>query len=279
MFRMFDPALRRLALAVLLTLGLARTTGAAEPDGAFACLIEPKMVLKLGTSVPGLISEVLVDRGDFVKKGEVIARLDSGVEAATVTLAKARAANDAAVQSAQAKLYYQQRKAARAIELRRNDNIALSTADEAETGARVAATELHEAQVNQQIAQLELSRSSELLNQRTIRSPIDGVVMKRTLGPGEYAYDQSHLMTIAQIDPLNVEVFVPLSEFGKVHAGMSAEVYPEDPIGGKYAARVTVVDQVFDAASATIGIRLDLANPKHDLPAGLKCRVRFHGVS
>ena len=59
---------------------------------------------------------------------------------------------------------------------------------------------------------------------------------------------------------------------------MPAEVSPEDPIGGKYAAVVTVVDQVFDAASGTIGIRLDLPNPGYALPAGLKCKVRFAGI-
>jgi RND family efflux transporter MFP subunit len=260
---------------------LAQPAGAAadETNGKFGCLIEPKMTLKLGTPVPGLISEVLVDRGDFVKKGAVVARLESGVETATVALAKAKAANDSSVQSARAKLNFQMRKAGRALELRRNDNIAVSTADEAETGAKIAEAELREAQVSLQLAQLELARSAELLDQRTIRSPIDGVVMKRALGPGEYAYDQAHLMTVAQIDPLNVEVFVPLSEFGRIHAGMLAEVYPEDPLGGKYDAKVTVVDQVFDAASGTIGVRLDLPNPERSLPSGLKCQIRFLGVS
>ena len=74
-------------------------------------------------------------------------------------------------------------------------------------------------------------------------------------------------------------MFVPLSEFGRLHAGMRAEVYPEYPIGGKYDAVVAVVDPVFDAASGTMGVRLDLPNPKLLLPAGLKCRVRFIGVS
>jgi hypothetical protein len=73
-------------------------------------------------------------------------------------------------------------------------------------------------------------------------------------------------------------VFVPLSEFGNIRPGMPAEVYPEEPIGGKYAAVVTVVDQMFDAASATIGVRLDLPNPAYALPAGLKRQVRFPGI-
>ncbi len=133
------------------------------------------------TVPPGLISEVRVDRGDFVKKGEVVARLESGVEVATVALAKAKAANDAAVQSPQAKLKFQLRKVDRALELRKNDNIAVSAADEATTGAKVAEAELREAQIELQLAQFDLERTSEVLDQRTIRSPIDGVVLERKL--------------------------------------------------------------------------------------------------
>jgi multidrug efflux pump subunit AcrA (membrane-fusion protein) len=125
------------------------------------------------------------------------------------------------------------------------------------------------------LAGLELMRASEILNQRTIRSPINGVVVARMLGPGEYAFDQAQLMTISQIDPLNVDAFVPLSQFGKIRVGAVGEIYPEEPIGGKYRAAVTVVDHVFDAASGTIGVRLELPNPNYRLPAGLKCRVRF----
>ena len=94
-------------------------------------------------------------------------------------------------------------------------------------------------------------------------------------GTGEYAFDQAHLLTVSQIDPLRVEVYVPLSQFGRIHPGMTAEVQPEEPVGGKYTATVTVVDQVFDAASGTIGVRLDLPNPGHALSAGLKCQVHF----
>ena len=72
---------------------------------------------------------------------------------------------------------------------------------------------------------MEVTRGSELLKLRTLRSPIDGVVMERTLGPGEYVgSDQTHLLTIAQIDPLYVEVYVPVSQFGKIRLGMQGEV-------------------------------------------------------
>ena len=272
--------LRRLSMLSCLAVVtvMAAPAQAQEQTDKFLCLIQPKMTLKLGTQVPGLIREMLVDRGAVVKQGDVIARLESGVEAAAVLLAEARAGNDSAVRSGEAKVEYQKRKYERMKELRKNDTVAFSTADEAETLARVAENELAEAKVNLKMAQTELVRARETLNQRIVRSPIDGVVMARTLGPGEYAFDQGHLVTLAQIDPLYVEVYVPLKEFGRIRIGMQAEVYPEDPVGGVYKAVVTVVDQVFDAASGTIGVRLELPNPTYAIPAGMKCQVRFGGI-
>lgn len=267
-----------LVSCLLVAAGIAPPVRAQEQPDKFLCLIQPKMTLKLGTQVPGLIREMLVDRGAVVKKGDVIARLESGVEAAAVLLAEARASNESSVLSAQAKVDYQKRKEERMKALRRNDTVAFSTADEAETLARVAENELAEAKVNLQMAQTDLVRAREVLNQRIVRSPIDGVVMARTLGPGEYAFDQGHLVTVAQIDPLYVEVYIPLKEFGRIRIGMQAEVYPEEPVGGVHKAVVTVVDQVFDAASGTIGVRLELPNPDYAIPAGLKCQVRFGGI-
>ena len=277
----FDWFRQRSPIFLLLVATAVPQSASAEEqkaDGEFECLIQPKMVLKLGTPVPGLISEVLVDRGAIVKEGDVIARLESGVEEAAAALAKARAQNDATVRSNRTKVEFQRRKEERAKQLRRNDNISVASADEAETAARVAESELDEAELNLQLAQLELARANEVVRQRTIRSPINGVVVERSLGPGEYAFDQSHLLTVSQIDPLNVEVWVPLSQFGRIHRGTLAEVYPEDPVGGRYPAIVTVVDQVFGAASGTIGIRLELSNPDYAIPAGLKCQVRFPGI-
>lgn len=217
-----------------------------------------------------------MDRGSFVKTGDVVARLEAGVEEATVALAKAKAENDSAVRSNRARLTYALRKEERTQQLRKGDNIPLSSADEAETAARVAESDVKESEVNLQLARLDLARATEVLKQRTIRSPINGVVVQRALGPGEYVYDQAHLLTLSQIDPLNVEVFVPLDLYGKIKLGSRAKIYPEEPVGGTYEASVSVVDQVFDAASRTFGVRLELPNPDYALPAGIKCRVRFH---
>src|SRR5258708_7642824 len=159
----FPSPRRRRILALPLIIAIVSPAAGQEslpPD--FACLIQPKLLLKLGSPVPSLISEVLVDRGAVVKKGDILARLESSVEDATLALAEARAANDSAVLSGRAKLDFQKRKQERAIQLRRSDNIALSAADEAETSARVAESELREAEVNVKLAQLDSVRSAAL---------------------------------------------------------------------------------------------------------------------
>jgi hypothetical protein len=56
---------------------------------------------------------------------------------------------------------------------------------------------------------------------------------------------------------------------------MRVDVSPEFPVGGRYTGRVNVIDRLVDAASGTFAVYLVIANPKLDVPAGVKCRVEF----
>jgi multidrug efflux pump subunit AcrA (membrane-fusion protein) len=153
--------------------------------------------------------------------------------------------------------------------------IAAEKMDEVETVKRLAELTLLEATDNRRLAELKLQRVTALLARRTIRSPITGVVVERLLGPGEFAHDEKPVLKLAQLDPLRVEVFAPVALLGSIRVGQQAEVTPQAPINGTYTARVTVVDRVVDAASGLFGVRLELPNRDHRLPAGLKCRVRL----
>lgn len=127
---------------------------------------------------------------------------------------------------------------------------------------------------NRRLADLELQRTSAEVALRTIKSPVNGVVVERFMNPGEFP-KQEKILKIAQIDPLRVEVYAPVAMLGKIAVGMMAHVKPEAPLTGEYAAKVMVVDRVVDAASGTFGVRLELPNHELKLPAGLKCSVRF----
>jgi len=127
---------------------------------------------------------------------------------------------------------------------------------------------------NRRLADLELQRTSAEENMRTIRSPINGVVVERFMSPGEFP-KQERILKLAQLHPLRVEAYVPISMLGKITVGMEVQVKPEEPVSGTYKAKVTVVDHVVDAGSGTLGIRMELPNPDLKIPAGLKCTVRF----
>lgn len=254
--------------------GLGVRLSHAAPE-SFDCVIEPQTTVKLASPVEGIIGEVLVDRGDVVKKGQIVARLESDLEEANVALARARAQNDVPIISAKLRAEFLYRKRGRSDQLKDKAIVSAASADEVETDAKVAAHQIREAQINLEISQLELRRSQVQLSQRSIKSTVDGVVTERNLVPGEYRSVQSHVVTIAQLNPLRVETFIPSSLFGKIELGSRAEIIPEEPLSSPRHAVVSVVDRVLDASSGTFGVRLTLANPGMDLPGGLKCKVRF----
>jgi RND family efflux transporter MFP subunit len=251
------------------------SVGAAEPGRTFDCLLEPRLKIKLATPVAGVLKEVAVDRGTIIRKGEVVARLESGIERAMLELAEARAESDATVKAREARLIFLTKKRDRTLELMTKNISSAAALDEVESDFGVARQELREAESNMRIAKLDAIRASEVVRQRSISSPIDGVVAERSLLGGEYAYEQAPIMTIAQIDPLNVEVFVPVSLYGAIKVGMGATVSGERPVGGKYLATVEVIDPLIDSRSGTFGIRLLLPNPENKIPAGLRCKVEF----
>jgi RND family efflux transporter MFP subunit len=253
----------------------ARAAPMAAGSAAFDCLIEPRLRLELAAPVAGILQEVLVDRGGYVRKGDVLARLDSAVEEATVALDKARAASEAAIASRSARVAFLTRRRDRFSQLQSRGAVPDAELDEAAADLAIAKADLAEARDQRRIASLEYERSVASLNQRSVRSPIDGVVVERKLAAGEYAYDQAPILTLAEVDPLNVEVYLPIAFFPKIRAGLIATVRPSDPVGGEYRAAVEIVDTVFDARSGTFGVRLKLPNPEHRIPAGLRCEVDF----
>ncbi len=238
------------------------------------CVIEPYTTVELSSTVPGILSEINVRRGDIVKKGQVVARLKSGVEEAGVKLAEARATSLTQIESNEVKYQLAQRNLERVNELFEKNMISKDEQDKAETDALVAKLDVLLAREGLKVAQLELERTKEILNLRSILSPIDGIVVDRLKSPGEYVEEQP-VVKLAQIDPLNVEVIAPLSWLGSIKPGMKAKIMPEEPVGGEYRAVVKIVDPVIHAPSGTFGIRLELPNPKHKVFAGLRCNIKF----
>jgi membrane fusion protein, multidrug efflux system len=234
------------ALLILMLLSGAAVGQALELGG----VMEPNEVIEVSSQVPGIIDEVLVERGDRVKKGQVLARLKADMERIAVRLAEAQ-------------VQFSLRKAERNEELYESQLVSIHDKDELETEIL-----MH---------RLQAEEAAQRLAMRTIRSPTEGVVTERFHAPGEYI-GADPVVTVARLNPLNVEVIAPVELLSRITEGTQAEVRPEAPTGGTYVGEVVLVDQIIDAASGTFGVRVELPNEGYMLPAGLKCTVHFRSI-
>jgi RND family efflux transporter MFP subunit len=212
-----------------------------------------------------------------VKKGTLLAKLSSAQELATLNLARSRAGMRGELRAAEVRLDIAGKKRKRAEELVKQNFVSANAMDEADAEYRLATEQLLAARENHTLAEFEVKRAEEILAQRSILSPVNGIVAQVMLGPGELtaSTQKDPIMSILEIDPLNVEVVLPVREIGRIKVGQTAVVTPDAPVGGRYNARVEVVDANLDATSGTFGVRLTLPNPANRIPAGARCRVRF----
>jgi RND family efflux transporter MFP subunit len=254
--------------------------GEGEPETGEAgsatldCIIEPFRVVAIGSPVTGLIEEVHVERGDSVEEDQVLVELESTVERAAVDLARARSEMSGELRAREASLALGRRNKERAEKLFERDALSYELRDTVETEAEVARLEVQQAREDKRLAALQLEQALAVLQRRTLKSPISGVVVERLMHRGERV-EEEPILRIAQIDPLRVEVILPAALFDTVRPGMRVTVVPEFPGDRVHVATVAIVDRIIDAASGTFGARLDLPNPDGAIAAGLHCQAQF----
>lgn len=227
--------------------GLGSSSVSTEQQDSATCLLTPSTDIQVASPVIGVIKEVRVKRGDRVKKGQILVELHSEVEKATLKLNKAQAD-------------YGQRTIDRNNDLYQRKLISEQEKDEII--------------MNNKIYSYEMQQTRALIEQKIIRSPINGVVVETFLTQGEYV-GEDPLMKLVNLNPLYVEVVLPSSRFGSIKKGDTAKVTLDSPLNSTHKAKVLVSDAVLDAASGTFGVRLELQNPGNKLPAGLKCQIDF----
>lgn len=277
--------LQRLFYGLLLTAGLlvvsammaGRVDAVSEVLSDLDCVVEPSIVADIGSAVPGLIETVKFDRSDYVSQGAVLAELESGVEKAALALAERVASISTAVDLRKVNAGYGARTQKRNQALFQKASISSQTMDQVKTESGLAQLQVKQEQENLELANLDASRARAALERRIIRSPFEGSIIKRYKSIGEYVEGEP-VFQIAQLDPLHVEVIVPLKELGTIRADMLGKITLNAPglEDKELNARVRRIDTVADAASATYGVRLELPNPDLTIPAGVRCQIDFY---
>ncbi len=241
------------------------------------CLVEPFQIIDVG-STHGIVESVAVDRSDAVEADDVLVTLDASEQSAAVRQAQARARMSGDLKAREAAVAFAERKQQRIRELFASEAISSHQRDEVETELELARMELRQAREARDLARLELERARIALENRTIRSPVAGIVVERYVAPGEFVND-TPLLRVAQMHPLRVEAIAPAEFFGDIRPGMVAEVITEVSGGTPLTAHITVVDRLIDPASGTFGIRLEMPNEDYSIPSGLHCRLKLSAAA
>ena len=189
--------------------------------------IEPVKTVDVGTQVSGIVTRLYVDYNSVVKRGQIIAELDRTNLQSNLSTAQAR------LRSAQIDLDYQKKNYARYAELKQKDLVSLSEYD-------VALENYRKAQEAVRIAQQDVARAKTDLSYATVYSPIDGVVISKSVEEGQTVASSFSTPSICRIakDLTDMQCIAKVDEadIGEVREGQrvtfTVDAYPDDVFSG-----------------------------------------------
>lgn len=231
--------------------------------------IEPVTSVTVGTQVSGIVNKLFVDYNSVVKKGQVIAELDKTNLMSQLNTAKTQLA------TAQSQLNYQTANYKRYKTLFEKGLVAADDFD----NAKLSYTQAKEQVVS---AKEEVQRAQTNLGYATITSPIDGVVLSKSVEEGQTvaaSFSTPELFTIAQ-DLTNMQVVADVDEadIGDVKEGervtFTVDAYPDDTFEGK----VKQVRQEATTTNNVVTYEVVISAPNADLKLkpGLTANVTIY---
>jgi HlyD family secretion protein len=240
------------------------------------------VTVQVGSQVSGRLKEILADYNTPVKKGQVIARIDPQLLFAAQEQARANfIAAQADLQSAKVTALDASRQLARAKTLSDRKLTAQADFDTAEATANVAVAAVASAQARVQQMQASLHQAQINVEYTTIESPIDGVVISRSVELGQTvaaSLQAPVLFVIAEdLRKMQVDTSVAEADVGKLESGMNAtfsvDAYPTERFDGH-------VRQIRNSPTTlqnvvTYDAVIDVNNPRFQLRPGMTANVTF----
>lgn len=251
-------------------------------------VLRPIDAVTLSTSFDIQLSELRVEEGQRVEKGQIVAVLDDRVVRASVKLAMKQADRKAQIERAQAALDQAEDALERIREIHRQHAAAEPELVAAESDRRIAAADLKNAQEAQAEALIALELAWARLEEHMIRAPFDAVVIRVHAEPGAMVTPGDPLMDLVSTAGLCVDLYLPADIAAALKHGDRYAVAVEGPIPTVVPASVRYIERRIDPVSRTMRVVFDLmpnpeqhgvlyagslAEPSPTLPAAQKVSV------
>ncbi|MHC4508240.1 MAG: efflux RND transporter periplasmic adaptor subunit, partial [Planctomycetota bacterium] len=232
----------------------------------------PSADVTLSFVQPGRIADVRVREGESVKAGQWLVEQDDAVDRARLAQLEAESEDTTQIQAAEASL--KQKK----VDLKKIETAAARNAatelevEYAKLNVTIAGLSLQVAIFEHEQAKRKFEEMKLQIDNMSLKSPISGTVEKIDVETGESVNALESVIRVVQIDPLWIDVPVPVPQASSLRYGATTRVEFPEPRKTTADGMVIYIGAVADAASGTLRVRLQVPN-KSKRPAGEHVRV------
>lgn len=238
----------------------------------------------VSTQITGTLTAVLIEEGEKVAKGQVIARLEDGALRAGLALARANAAAaQAQVAQAEAQLKQTRDDERRRAELVAQGMLSPQAGEEARTALATATAALDARRRAADAARAQVAQAQVSFDYTVVRAPFAGVVTEKAAQVGEIVsplsagggFTRTGIGTIVDMDSLEVEVDVNEASIGQVQPQMPADAVLDAYPNWRIPARVVAIIPAADRGKATVKVRVGLDTKDNRIVPNMGVRVSF----
>ncbi len=280
------------ALARSTTVQTAAAVAVTAGGGASAVLqatgyVTARRQATVSTQITGTLTEVLIEEGDHVQKGQVIARLEDSGLRASLNVAQANLLSaQAQIAQAQAQLGQADADARRQNELASSGMLSRQAAEQARTAVATFTAQLEARRREADAARAQLAQAQVNFDYTVVRAPFSGVVTVKAAQVGEIVsplsagggFTRTGVGTIVDMDSLEVDVDVSEAYIGQVKPDMPAESVLDAYPDWKVPSHVIAIVPAADRGKATIKVRVALEQKDARLVPDIGVRVSFLGL-
>jgi membrane fusion protein (multidrug efflux system) len=225
----------------------AVTTVVAQPEEWAATLsmigtVAAVQGVTVSADLPGTVARVAFESGRAVRKGDILAELDTRQERAQLAAIEA--------QQELARLNYNRLKGLLADRVISQAEFDRAAADQKETDARLG--EVH-----------------ATIERKTIRVPFDGILGLRLVNLGQYLAAGDAVVPLQSLHPIYVNFGVPQQDVGQIRVGHQVRITARDVAGVEFTGRVTALDSIVDQATRNVQVQATLPNTTGQLRPGM----------
>ena len=232
---------------------------------------EPYSTNEIAASEAGIVTQVVVKEGDAVKKGQLLAKLNSEVLQKTLKIAELRAQSKSSLRYAKATVDLKKKNYETLKPLLESGHANPAEVEQAQAALEAAIAEWEIAKEKIAEQKLEVERIKAQIKQRSIHSPVHGTIVEIHRRNGEsIAASEPRFATIVQLDQLRVRFYLKKSEALKLAIGEPALVQ----IDRRKTVKATIefVSPVIDPKSGTARVDVLLENRTRQFQSGTPCQ-------